>query len=116
MSEPNRWRESGAFFIGAFFGALATGAAALLMCAISVNYERYVTRYNEERRAVEPVLRDDPTFKTIEIVQVSDGGILLAGKVPTDADRNRLREVVSRAIAKTHTDEAMRGVSVEESR
>jgi hypothetical protein len=63
---------------------------------------------------VEPALQKDSAFKGIEIQEYSAGGIYLIGSVPTDADKKRLEEALTRAIGEARTHWVTTAVSVEE--
>lgn len=74
--------------------------------------DAYHRQYLEEREAFAPTIAADPAFAGIEIVQRSDGGIQLIGKVPTPEDLERLRDHVIRAIGETRAKEAMQAIHV----
>ncbi len=78
------------------------------------NDRAYKLRYDEEREAVEPILRSNPVFAGVEIQRRSNGGIWLSGEVPTTADRDQLREALTRAIGERRAREAVYGVNVKE--
>jgi hypothetical protein len=99
--------------LGVIFGCgLATGFVAGMQGA---SLRAYHTRYLEEREAVEPLLRADPTFAGVELCERSNGGIYLLGDVPTQSDLERLRSLVTRALGEPRSREALQSVSVKKS-
>jgi hypothetical protein len=69
-------------------------------------------RYDEECRSVVPILAADPAFTEVELREQSAGGITLSGVVPAEADLERLRGQVARALGERRGKEVTRGVSV----
>jgi hypothetical protein len=116
MSEPRGLgcgATIGVFGVGGILGAVLGGAACGILVKLGDTTQHYHSRFLEERRAVEPALQKDPAFKGIEITEYSAGGIFLIGKVPTDADKKRLEEALTRAIGETRTHWVTLAVSVE---
>jgi hypothetical protein len=54
--------------------------------------------YEQERDDIAAVLAKDPAFKDVTIGEYSAGGIVLLGRVPTDADLTRLRSAAAKVI------------------
>jgi hypothetical protein len=97
-----------AFIAGAVLGGLVCFIAGGIIGQMQLQHDRYT----EERRAVVPALQKDPAFKAVEIHEFTGGGIWLGGHVPTDSDRERLKQAVRRAIGETRGDLAILGVLV----
>lgn len=83
-----------------------TGLVAGLLAGALAGYR---DKFEEEYRAVNPILAD-PAFAGIEIRPISSGGIELWGVVPTESDVERLRAQVIRALGERRGTEITRGV------
>ena len=90
------------------FGLCIGGVLGLL----TGEYGAYQRLYLEQYDIVAPTLASDPAFAKVEVLERSDGGIWLLGEVPTSADRERVTNVVIRAIGEKRAKEAMGGVKV----
>src|ERR1700733_2798450 len=88
-------------------GALVGGAVCFIVGGIISQMWLQHGRYWEERNAVEPALQKDPAFKAVEIREYTGGGIWLSGHVQTDADKERLRQILRRAIGETRGDDVI---------
>lgn len=74
------------------------------------------TRYRNraDQALVEPHLSADPAFAGLQVkVNSGDQGIRLDGRIPTEADRRRLREEVVRLFGEPRERMIMAGVYVE---
>jgi hypothetical protein len=71
----------------------------------------YSSRYEEEFRAMTPILAD-PAFGEVEIHARSGGGIYLSGVVQTEPNLERLRAQVARALGERRSNEATGDVQV----
>jgi hypothetical protein len=70
----------------------------LLVGGIICEGRAYTARFLEEQEAVAPILAADPAFAHVTLIARSSGGIDLGGTVPTQADLDRLRSQVARAL------------------
>jgi hypothetical protein len=84
----------------------------LLIGAVAAERNLYHKRYLEERIACAPAIESDPAFKAVTISERSDGGIWLSGSVPTDADKKRLQELLTRSIGASRASATIEGVIV----
>jgi hypothetical protein len=84
----------------------------LLIGGVAAERNLYHNRYPEERSTCAPAIESDPAFKTVEISERSDGGIWLSGSVPTDADKKRLQELLTRSIGASRASATIEGVIV----
>jgi hypothetical protein len=90
-------------------------SAGLILGLLRGEGGAYHRQYLEERNAIAPILMNDPAFAGVEIHEASDGGVWVGGKVPTQADKNRLREALIRAIGEGRAQQrAATGVTVAE--
>jgi hypothetical protein len=109
VDEPNKKREgcAGCFGYGVVFilGAIVGGCLSNGVTRIALNQLSRVKQYEDERDAVAPVLARDPAFKDVHIGELSVGGIWMTGSVPTTADKNRLKELVMRALGEPRATE-----------
>jgi hypothetical protein len=97
---------------GAILGT-ALGFAAGMACGLLLgDLNSYFRQYQVERELIDPILASDPAFRELQCSQRSNGGINLRGAVPTEADRDRLRERIVRAVGEKRADEIMYGVQV----
>jgi hypothetical protein len=69
-------------------------------------------RYELERSLLQPILSRDPAFSGFELDESSRGGAELSVQVPTQADADRLRDAIVRAVGELRARELMRGVTV----
>ncbi len=86
--------------------------SGLIVGLVSGNRNAYHLRYLEERGVIAPIVAADPAFKRVEVEERSDGGVSLVGEVPTQADLDRLRGHVVRAVGEPRAQDVIRGVAV----
>jgi hypothetical protein len=98
--------------VGAFLGIVFGGIAGLLIGGVAADRNLYHKRYLEERGAFAPLIESDPAFKAVTISERSDGGIWVSGSVPTDADKKRLHELLTRSIGTSHGSATLENVDV----
>jgi hypothetical protein len=98
--------------IGAFFGIVFGGVAGLLIGGVAADRNLYHKRYLEERSAFAPLIESDSAFKAVAINERSDGGIWVSGSVPTDADKKRRQELLTRSIGTSHGSATLEDVTV----
>ena len=67
---------------------------------------------HDEREVIEPILASDPAFSGLKCLERSIGGIEVIGTVSTQADHDRLRERIVRAVGEKRADEMVRPVMV----
>jgi hypothetical protein len=68
-------------------------------------------RFAYERKVIAPMLRSDPAFTQLEIVMYTgDGSAYLTGEVATEADRERLRTVMTDLLGSAREVEPLAGV------
>lgn len=91
----------------------ALGFAAGVACGLGLgDLNHHFSQYQAERALIDPILGSDPAFRELRCSQRSNGGINLSGVVPTEADHDRLRERIARAVGEKRAEEIMRGVQV----
>lgn len=101
----------------------STGCAAILStilgivigfwCGLFYGESRgYHRQYLEERELIEPLLASDPALSDVKVLARSSGGLELIGTVPTQSDRDRLRDRIIRAVGEKRADEIVRPVMV----
>jgi hypothetical protein len=88
---------------------LAVGTIAGLLIGESGAYHR---RFLEERNLLQSGLSGNPALDQVKIVERSDGGIHLVGKVSTQADLENLRNIAVRALGESRGREVIGGVGV----
>ncbi|MBM3982987.1 MAG: hypothetical protein FJ304_22485 [Planctomycetes bacterium] len=93
------------------FGLSCSCCTGLVGGLLAGALDDYPARYEEEYRAVNPILAD-PAFAGIEIRPISSGGIELSGVVPTESDLERLRAQVIRALGEQRGTHATSAVQV----
>jgi hypothetical protein len=98
--------------IGAFLGIAFGGIVGVLIGAVAADRSTYHKRYLEERSAFAPLIESDLAFKAVTISERSDGGIWVSGSVPTDAEKKRLYELLTRSIGTSHGSATLEDVTV----
>ena len=106
------WRRWGVIVAVLLATALAC-AVSYIIGAISGQLQIYRDRYTEERRYVEPIFKENPSFSRVEINQRSNGGVWLGGGVASVGDKDRLRSELIRAVGEARAHDAIRAVDVE---
>lgn len=122
MSEDERSESDGRLVFTASRLEIVVLVAAWLLCTFCCFWLAIPTgqfleqsraerrRYEEEKRLLEPVLAADPAFANLSISQSAYGVAVISGDVPTEADRERLREVVTQALGKAGATKVLRHV------
>jgi hypothetical protein len=117
MSDEQRGRGcgevAGLFLVVALVVALLAVGIGYVIGELNATSQLYHQRYLEERAAIEPAVSNDPAFKSVEIHERSDGGIVLRGSVATASDKKRLLELVSRLVVEARVAQASYGVEIE---
>ncbi len=100
MSEAHRPAQTGCLssILLMFVGFLAGCVGGCILGGISGQHALYHAQYVQERDDIAPILAKDPAFKSVRIDEYSGGGIVLEGRVQTEADKTRLRSLVSKAL------------------
>ncbi len=101
-----------AAIVGTVLGLAVGGAIGFGIGHMHAGGQAYMRQYHEERELLEPLVASDPAFAELTLCQRSSGGCDLMGIVPTQADRDRLRERVVRAFGEKRAEEIVRPVMV----
>jgi hypothetical protein len=97
------------FVAGLVLGCLVAGIIGLIVGET----RQHKARYEEERSVVSPELTKDPAFNALTVNEYTGGGIWLSGHVPTAADKERLRRIVTNSIGARRASMALAGVEVD---
>jgi hypothetical protein len=104
----------GVFLAGVLLGAALGGAGAFMLGQAMGMAESLGNRFFENSRVIEPTLQKDPAFKALEITVGSDAELCLKGNVATASDKQRLQEIVTRAIGESSANKAMHDVGIQQ--
>jgi hypothetical protein len=85
-------------------GAVLGGCVSSILTRIGVEHMYGHKLYEDERNTVAPTIAKDPAFKGVDIGEDSEGGVWIVGYVPTTADKNRLKELVVRALGERRAE------------
>jgi hypothetical protein len=116
QDEPRTWERSTFQSITHYFGICFLicfiGGVGFAFGRLSAEGGAYNKQYHEERVLIEPLLATDPAFSKVQCSARSNGGVALVGTVPTQADRDRLREWIVRFVGEKRADEIVLAVGV----
>lgn len=96
----------------AILSTLLGGTAGFGVGLFYAELRAYQRQREEEQALIDPILATDPAFAEVKSSPRSSGGIDLWGTVPTQADHDRRRERVIRAVGESRANEIVRGVSI----
>lgn len=98
--------------LATFLGLIAGGVLGFGFGHLYSGGQAKMWQYHKEREFLEPLVASDPAFAELTLCQRSSGGCDLVGVVPTQADRDRLRERVIRAFGEKRAEEIVLAVMV----
>ena len=76
--------------VGALLSIGFCFGSGLVIGLVAGNRDAYHRRYLEEREVIAPIIAADSKFTHVDIIERSDGGVVLVGEVPTPAALDRL--------------------------